>query len=293
MSDLPQTRETALPTRRPKIGLALGGGGARGLAHILMLEIFDELGIRPQRIAGASIGAMFGAAYAAGASATQIRAFAEEALTNRFDLIRQLFSARSAPVQRLLSVLPLRSALLEPRALLDIVLPPAVPGTFEQLEIPLSIVATDVGHREPVVFETGDLKTAIAASIAIPVIFTPVALGERTLADGGLVNPLPYDLLRPDCDVTVAIDVSGAASDKAIGPRPGAVTMLAQSVQIMQKRLIRERLRYDQPDIYADVDLDRFGAFQFHKIREILEAAQPAKTAVKDKLKRILTSTPA
>lgn len=292
MTNLPLRREPTQLTRPPRIGLALGGGGARGLAHILVLEVFDELGIRPDRIAGTSIGAIFGAAYAAGASAVQIRAFTEEALTNRFDLVRQLFTARSAPVQRLLNVLPLRSALLEPCALLDIILPPVIPDTFEALNIPLNIVATDVGRREPVVFDSGDLKTAIAASIAIPVVFSPVVLGDRTLADGGLVNPLPYDLLRPDCDITVAVDVSGAASEAVIGPRPGAMTMLAQSVQIMQKRLIRERLRFDQPDIYADVQLDRFGAFQFHKVRDILDAAQPAKSDIKHKLTRILTSTP-
>jgi NTE family protein len=292
MENLPQQRASTELTRPPRIGLALGGGGARGLAHILVLEVFDELGVKPSRIAGTSIGAIFGAAYAAGASAAQIRAFTEEALTNRFDLVRQIFTARSAPVQRLLNVLPLRSALLEPRALLDIILPPDIPDTFEALNIPLNIVATDVGRREPVVFDTGDLKTAIAASIAIPVVFSPVAIGDRTLADGGLVNPLPYDLLRPDCDIIVAIDVSGAASEAVIGPRPGAMTMLAQSVQIMQKRLIRERLRFDQPDIYVDVQLDRFGAFQFHKVHDILDDAQPAKADIKHKLTRILTSTP-
>lgn len=293
MTTLPAHRPTTALTRPPRIGLALGGGGARGLAHILVLEVFDELGIRPHHIAGTSIGAIFGAAFAAGLSATQIRQTSEEILTNRMELVRQFFSGGTASVQKLLSVLPLRSALLDARPLLDVILPKAVPETFEELQITLSIVASDVGHREAVVFGTGDIRSAVAASISIPVIFSSVTLGDRTLADGGLVNPLPYDLLRSGCDIVVAIDVSGAANDATLGSKPGAITMLAQSVQIMQKRLIRERLRYDQPDVYIDVDLDRFGAFQFHKIREILDAAQPAKSELKAKLTRILTSTPA
>jgi NTE family protein len=293
MTTLPAQRPKTYLTTPPRVGLALGGGGARGLAHILVLEVFDELGITPHRIAGTSIGAIFGAVRASGLSAAQIRERSEETLTNRLELVRQLFSGGTSSIRRLRSILPMRSALLEPRALLDLVLPQSLPATFEELEIPLSVVACDVGHRETVVFEHGDIRTAIAASIAIPVVFSPVSYGERTLADGGLVNPLPYDLLRKDCDIIVAIDVSGAASEAAIGPKPGAFTMLAQSVQIMQKRLIRERLRYDQPDIYIDVQLDRFAAFQFHKIREILDAAQPAKQELATKLRRILASTPA
>ena len=91
-----QVRKTTLPAVRPSIALALGGGGARGLAHILMLEVFDELGLRPQIIAGTSIGAVFGAAYASGMSARLIRAHTEETLSQRFDVVRQLLSARSS-----------------------------------------------------------------------------------------------------------------------------------------------------------------------------------------------------
>src|ERR1041384_8875645 len=90
-----QVRKPPLPAARPTIALALGGGGARGLSHILMLEVFDELGIKPKVIAGTSIGAVFGAAYASGLSAKLIRAHAEEALSQRFGVVRQLLSARS------------------------------------------------------------------------------------------------------------------------------------------------------------------------------------------------------
>ena len=85
-----QVRKTTLPVARPSIALALGGGGARGLAHILMLEVFDELGLKPQVIAGTSVGAIFGAAYASGLSARLIRAHTEEMLGRRFEIVRQL-----------------------------------------------------------------------------------------------------------------------------------------------------------------------------------------------------------
>ena len=90
--------KTTLPAKQPSIALALGGGGARGIAHILMLEAFDEMGIRPAIIAGTSIGAVFGAAYASGLSAKLIRAHAEEVLSQRFGFAQALLAARSEPV---------------------------------------------------------------------------------------------------------------------------------------------------------------------------------------------------
>src|SRR5262245_33901723 len=117
------SKKSALPAVLPSIGLALGGGGARGLAHILMLEVFDELGLRPKVIAGTSIGAIFGAAYASGLSAKLIRAYAEESLGRRLDLARLLIGARAEPMLKILQFLPWRAALLSPELLLDAVFP--------------------------------------------------------------------------------------------------------------------------------------------------------------------------
>src|SRR5262245_65110061 len=113
----------AVAADRPTIALALGGGGARGLAHILMLEVFDELGIRPRLIAGTSIGAIFGAAYASGLSARLIRAHTEEVLSQRLVFAQALLAARSEPVLKFLNFLPVRSSLLNPAVLLDQLLP--------------------------------------------------------------------------------------------------------------------------------------------------------------------------
>lgn len=287
--NLPVRRTRPLPAH-PRIALALGGGGARGLAHILMLEVFDELGLRPSVIAGTSIGALFGAAYAAGLSARDIRNLAEETLRSRFDLVRQLFAARAAPTQKFMRWLPVRSSLLDAGTLLDLVMPKGMPLDFERLEIPLRVVATDLGARDAVVFSTGALKPAIAASISIPVVFSPVVWQGRTLVDGGLVNPLPFDLVADDADITVAIDVSGAAAQAVVGPRPSAIDTLMQSVQILEKSITREKLRARQPDIYIDVAIDSFNALAFHRSRTILEAALPAKEALKRQLSRVLAS---
>jgi NTE family protein len=290
-------------TSRPRIGLALGGGGARGLAHILMLEVFDEFGIKPTVIAGTSIGALFGAAYASGLSAALIRAATEETLNRRLDMVRQLFAARADPVQKLLNLLPLRSALLNPQTLLDLVLPKQVARDFAQLQIPLVLVATDLGTQAAHIMQTGSLRDAIAASIAIPVIFQPVQRGGCTLVDGGLVNPLPFDLLGPDrhpaVDIVIAIDVTGASSSDAApgagahtsaqpSSQPSAMLVAAQSLQILQKSITIEKLRWRQPDIYVDVRLDQFNALEFHKVGEIFKAAAPAKLALRRQLARVL-----
>ena len=142
------TTGTALQVRKPtatqpSIGLAMGGGGARGIAHLLMLEVFDELGIRPKIIAGTSIGSVFGAAYASGMSAALIRAHLEEALSQRFGIARHILSARSEPALRILNFLPIRSALLDPESLLELMLPSGLARDFADLAIPLRMLATD------------------------------------------------------------------------------------------------------------------------------------------------------
>jgi NTE family protein len=287
----PSPTRTAPTRRTPTVALALGGGGARGLAHILALEAFEELGIRPTAIAGTSIGALFGAAYASGLTARELRAIAEDTLGQRFDLIRQMFAARSSPVQRLLSIVPLRSALLDAEALIGLILPPKIAERFEQLTIPFSAVATDISQNEAVIFTSGPLRPAVAASIAIPVLFSPVQFEGRPLLDGGLVNPLPFDLLHGAADIVVAIDVSGAS--KPAGFRratPTTFEVMMQSVQILEKSITREKVRARPPDIYIDVDLDKFGALEFHKAKEILAAAEPVKAHLRQQLARICSA---
>jgi NTE family protein len=274
----------------PRIALALGGGGARGLSHILILEAFDELGIRPAFITGTSIGAIYGAAYASGLSAAHIRAHTEEVLGQRLDLARNLIAARSDPVQKLFRLFSLRSSLLKPEILLEHILPSRVPRRFSDLQIPLAVVATDFYAQDSVIFSEGDLRQAIAASIALPVIFQPVIINNRAFMDGGLVDPLPFDLAQTAADITVAVDVSGAPRSDPRDMGPGAVEAIVACSQILQRSLVREKLKHQQPDIYIDVDVDAFHVLEFHRFREILAAGAPAKDLLKRKLALLMAS---
>ncbi|MEO1264341.1 MAG: patatin-like phospholipase family protein, partial [Pseudomonadota bacterium] len=249
-----------------------------------------EMGLRPSRIAGTSIGAIYGAAAASGLSAAQIRAFTEATLIDRFALVRQLFSARSDPRRKALSFFPVRSAFLKPETVIDYVLPPTVAHTFADLTIPLEITATDISTTERVVLTDGDLPTAIAASIAIPILFSPVSREDRLLLDGGLTNPCPYDLVQDACDITIAIDVSGSAAPRVFEGVPTAIEVGVQTSQIMQKAITRERLKANPPDVYIDVALDQFTALEFYKAKEIIEASLPVKDELRAKLSRILGS---
>jgi len=276
---------------QPRIGLALGGGGARGLAHLVALEVLEDLGLPPTRIAGTSIGAIFGAGAAAGLSAKYMRAHVEELLSERYALIRQLFSARPRPVDRLFNLFPMRAALLDAEVLLDLLLPSRLPATIEELRVPMSIVATDFYAQEAVVLTQGSLTRAIAASIALPVIFSPVQIDGKSLLDGGLVDPLPFELVKDRTDLTIAVDVSGAArqpADNNTGPR--ALEALFSASQILQKSIIREKLRSHRPDILVDAASEGIGVLDFHKYREILAAAEPARDALKRQLERVLAS---
>ncbi|MEQ1694720.1 MAG: patatin-like phospholipase family protein, partial [Hyphomicrobiaceae bacterium] len=287
----PKPRVTATRASHPSIALALGGGGARGIAHIPMLEALDEMGIRPKLIAGTSIGAIIGAAYASGIPGRHIAAHTEMILRQRFDLVRQIFSARALPMHRIMSLLQLKSAALRPEVLLGLVMPARVARDFADLKIPLKIVTTDIHGYQAVVFEKGPLVTAVAASMALPALFTPIAHEGRLLLDGGLVNPLPFDLIEGCADITVAIDVSGAgAVPDADVKHPTAMEALVTATQILQHTIVREKLRHSQPDLYIDMPVAHFGILDIHKFRDIIKAAQPAKETFKRQLDRVMNA---
>ena len=280
---------TALATT-PTVALALGGGGVRGLAHIPMLEVLDEMGIRPKLIAGTSIGAIIGAAYASGIPARHIRAHAESVLRHRFDLVRQVFSARATPIQRIMSLIQLKSAVLKPDVLLDLVMPPRLARDFADLVIPMRIVTTDIHAYQAVVFDSGPLVPAVAASMALPALFTPVLHQGRLLLDGGLVNPLPFDLIEGEADITIAIDVSGTTVSPENVKPPTAIEALVTASQILQHTIVRQMLKSTQPDIYIDMPVSQFGILDLHKYKEILAAAEPAKELMRRQIDRVMSA---
>jgi NTE family protein len=290
MKDMSAAAQSTALTRKPTVALALGGGGARGLAHIAILEVLDEMGIQPVVVAGTSIGAIVGAAYCSGLSGKHIRAHTEVLLRQRFDLVRQVFSARATPVQRIFNLVQLKTAVLKPEKLLDLLMPPRLARDFGDLKIPLKIVTTDVGSYQPLVFEQGLLMPAVAASMAIPALFEPVAYQGRFLLDGGLVDPLPFEVIAGLADITIAIDVSGAASVPENVSAPTSFEALVTASQILQHSIVREKLRHTQPDIYIDMPVASFGILEFHKFRQILEVSEAAKQTLRNQLNRVMGS---
>lgn len=258
----------------PKIGLALGGGGARGLAHIAILEAFDEVGVRPAAIAGTSIGALIGAAYASGMTAAHIRRYCEETFGKRSALIRHVYSRWRGQFWDIWR--PFAPALFQSTRIFELVLPPALPKTFEGLQIPFFSVATDFVQQKEYVSKAGPLLPALAASAALPALLTPIELDGKILIDGGFVNPLPFDLIG-GADFMIAVDVSGqTAVQSAEPPRPIEALLGAQ--QIALRSIINAKLKLAKPDCLLRPEVGHFATFDFLRMDEILAASAEAKT---------------
>lgn len=271
-----------------KIGLALGGGGAKGLAHIPMLEVIDEMGIKVHRIAGTSIGAIMGALYASGMTGAHIRELVDQAITVKGHTFRDTLKNRNALKWIQLLDLDLKHhGLLRGDKFIDSLYKAMGVLTFEKLNIPLCVVATDFWTSGQAVFESGPLLPAIRASMGLPGVFTPVTMDNRVLIDGGGVNPVPHDLLG-DCDIIVAIDVMG---DTGIST-PEIPTMFRAMLgmfDIMQKSIISEKLKHSPPDIYIKPDITGVDILEFFKADDIYAQAVPARNKLKKELERLLS----
>ncbi|WP_369668346.1 patatin-like phospholipase family protein [Thioalkalicoccus limnaeus] len=220
---------------RPTIGLALSGGGARGAAHIGVLKVIEELGIRVDYVAGTSMGAVVGGLYAMGLSPTEIEAAIEEIdwaaifqdeppraerrMRRKLDDRTFLIKARPGVDERERRV-NLVPALIQGHrldlALRRYTLPARQVEDFDALPIPFRAVATDVVTGEAVILDNGDLATAIRASMAVPAAFAPVELDDRLLVDGGLAMNLPISVVRAmGADIVIAVDVGGPRRDRS------------------------------------------------------------------------------
>ena len=272
------------PEASPKVGIALGAGGAKGIAHIPMLEALDELGITPHRVAGSSIGAVIGSLYASGLSARRIKEkVAQLAITKQDTAHTVLSDHKIGKWMEMIDADFRHSGLLKSASVVTGLYEDQVVPTFEELTIPLTVVATDFWERRAVVLESGPLQPAVQASMALPGVFTPVELGGRVLIDGGTVNPLPFDLLKDSCDIVIAVDTN-SGSPTETGTVPGYFDTLFGSVQILQQAIVERELRAGPPDIYVKPDLLRFRTLQFYKADAIYEQAQPAKEQLKREL---------
>ena len=195
-------------------GLALGGGGARGIAHIPVLEAIDDLNLRPAAIAGTSIGSLIGAAYAAGMSGKAIRRHVIALAHDRTDVFRRLIAARAGTFANLFAVGFGSATLIDAEKFCAQFMPETLPEDFESLQIPLTVMASDLYRRRQVPFSSGALRPALAASIALPSLMRPVVIDDKVLVDGGATNPLPFDQLRGHADIVVAVDISGEPNEE-------------------------------------------------------------------------------
>lgn len=272
---------------RERIGIALGGGGARGLAHIPVLEALDDLGIVPAHIAGTSMGAIIGALYAAGLPASEIRTDALRLTTKPIARLREVMGTRSPfEALKLLDRSVSSPGLLRGANVLSVLYKELPANDFNELKIPLTVIATDFWERKEVIFDSGPLVPAVTASMALPVLFAPEAQGGRILIDGGVVNPVPYDRLQ-GCTLTVGIDVLGSrVAQKRL--MPTTLDLIFSSFSIMEKSILEEKLKVAPPDILIRPPMRDVRMLDFHRARDILEAAEPAKDELKRALEKAL-----
>lgn len=270
------------------VALALGGGGARGLAHIAVLETLDEMGIRPVAIAGTSIGALLGAPYAAGMSGKEIRRHVTALARNRASLFGKLIAARAGASIGSLIASGLRSAaLIDAEKFCAQFLPDRVPDEFGALSIPLTVIASDLYARREAAISSGPLRSAIAASMAIPGVSRPVIFEGRVMVDGGATNPLPFDRVRGRADIVIAVDVAGPPANECTD-MPDSLECYLATILVMAQTIIDEKVKHGPPDIVLRPNVGIFRALDFLRVSAILRAAEPVKAELREKLGALL-----
>ncbi|TKT69185.1 patatin-like phospholipase family protein [Aquamicrobium sp. LC103] len=264
----------------PTFAVAFGGGGARGLAHIHIIETLDELGIKPVAISGSSIGALMGAGMAAGLSGRYIHDYSRDVLAHPSEVASRMWRARPGSFGEMVAGVGFTQFNVE--RILQSFLPPEIPATFEELQIPLQVTATDFFAHSQMVLDKGALLPALAASAAIPAVFRPIKHEGRTLVDGGISNPVPFDLLENRADIVIAIDVVG--TPVATGGKLTSVDLMLGANQIMMQSIIALKLQRSRPQIMLRPRVSRFRVLDFLKVEHVLSET----VSVKDELKQAI-----
>ncbi|MCO6186969.1 patatin-like phospholipase family protein [Rhizobium sp. L1K21] len=270
----------------PRVAVAFGGGGARGLAHIHIIEALDELGIRPVAISGSSIGAIMGAGWAAGMSGAEIRDYTVATLGNRNEVVSRIWKMRPMTMKDAMNG-GFRFGQFNLERILKGFLPEAIPDDFSELQIPLHITATDYYGQRGVLIDEGDLYTAIAASAALPAVFRPVSLNDRYMIDGGIYNPVPYECLMDKADVVIAIDVIGGPEGDG-ETMPNRIDSLFGASQLMMQSIIEAKMQFSRPHLMLKPDVHRFRVLDFLRVNEVLEASAGVKDQLKTDLDALL-----
>lgn len=270
-----------------KIGLALGGGGARGAAHIGVLLELERLGVWPDMVAGTSIGGLLGVLVAADLTAEQIMAFFQQLQLEQVYRPAELRApalASSGPVEKLLE-----KSIGRP--------------TFAELKLPLAVVATDLVSRAEVVLQDGDVITAVLATIAIPLALPPVRLNNKILVDGGIKNNTPFNVARQmGADYVLAVDLMNttpflpAARTRPIGPLTKAFdlvqrqefwTILSATIDVITAENTARHLAEAPPDLFLQPEIGSIGMFDFHRWQEGVSAGRTAVWQVEHLLEEL------
>ena len=247
----------AVPKRPPKIGLALGGGAARGFAHVGVIQVLEEAGLRPGFVAGTSAGSLVAAIYASGKTGAQLQQVSEamEEVTIA-DWTLPLFNR----------------GMLRGEALARYVNKQVGDRLIESLPIPLGIVATDLNSGQSVLFQRGDTGTAVRASSAVPAVFQPVKIAGREYVDGGLVSPVPVRYARQmGAELVIAVDISSAPENN---PANDTLQILLQTFAIMGKSINAYELK--EADVVVRPALAGLSSSDFTTRRRSIEAGRAA-----------------
>ncbi len=273
-----------------KTGIALGGGGAKGLAHIGVIKVLEENGIVPHIVSGTSIGALIGALYLLRGDIRAVESFA--------------LGFENSNLYPYLAPRPSISGLISEKKIQAFLKDIFAGKRFEDLPLPFFCPASDIRHGREVMFSRGMLLQAVRASISIPVIFKPVRWRRNYLVDGGLINPVPVDVLkRNGSDFTIAVNViterparprrhkKASAREKLLLARlddflsrrliygradeePNLIEAFLATMEIMQQKLIAARLLNDAPDAIIHVDTQDFKLFEFYRPAAIIRRGE-------------------
>jgi NTE family protein len=252
--------------RPPRLGLALGGGAARGFAHVGVIQVLEEAGLRPDLVVGTSAGSLVAALYASGRNGQQLQQVAESMEEAAFaDWTLPIFSR----------------GMLRGEALARYVNAQVGNKLIEQMTLPLGVVATDLNSGSGVLFQRGDTGTAVRASSAVPALFLPVRIGSQEFVDGGLVSPVPVRFARQmGAELVVAVDISSAPEGNPAGD---TLQILLQTFAIMGKSINGYELR--DADIVVRPVLVGVGSADFTAKRRAIDAGRAAMHRMLPQLK--------
>ena len=257
------------PKKIPKLGLALGGGAARGFAHIGVLQVLEEEGIKPSLVVGTSAGSVVASFYASGKTGQQLQWLADTMDETQFTDWANPFSGRG---------------ILRGEALGKYINSQLNGMKIEDMKLPLGIVATDLRTGDGILFRRGDVATAVRASSAVPSVFEPVQIAGKDYVDGGLVSPVPVRYARQmGADLVLAIDISSRPED---AKTTDMLKVLLQTFSIMGKSI--SQLELAQADVVVRPALPDIGSTEFSARKKSIEAGRAAMKQAMPQLRALL-----